>query len=56
MHLSISSLLDSRGEPAFKATDFFVETRFVVCDARTSLDLPPTELLLLRNKRKREKY
>jgi hypothetical protein len=54
--LAFTSLLDSRGEPALNATDFFVETRVVVCDAETGLNSPPAALLLLRNKRKREKY
>ena len=37
---AFSGLIDSRGEPAPNATDFFVETRCVVCDAETSLNSP----------------
>jgi hypothetical protein len=38
--LVFTSLLDSRGEPALNATDFFVETKVVVCDAETGLNSP----------------
>jgi hypothetical protein len=52
---AFSVLLDSRGEPALNATDFFVETKVVVCDAGPGWNLPlPTRLLLRKQEKKRK--
>ena len=55
MHLGpLGYLLDSRVEPTSRATDFFVETKVVVCDRGTCAYPLTPPLLLLRNKIERD--
>jgi hypothetical protein len=52
---AVQRLLDSRGETASSATDFFVETKVVVCDVEFSQNLLPTPVTASKKQQKREK-
>jgi hypothetical protein len=53
--LAFSSLLDSRGEPALDATDFFVETKVVVCDANPDSNLSTGDATASKKQEKKRK-